>query len=346
MSKSLPITIVGGGLAGLTLGIALRRKDVSVTLIEASRYPRHRVCGEFISGKGKAALSELGLIEKMEAAGMQSAKTAAFFSHATASPVRQLPETALCLSRLRLDTLLADEFRKLGGTLNENSRWRDVFGEGIIRATGRRIQAFEEGWRWFGLKIHARNVSLQADLEMHFTDSGYVGICRIEEERVNICGLFRSQQAEPTLAKEWKNWLCGARNSKLQEKLAGADFDESSFCSVAGLSLQANRAGNRTECSIGDSISMIPPVTGNGMSMAFESAQIAAGPLLEFSRKELDWDETRRLIAARCDRKFRKRLFWSGWLQQALLRPKVATNLIRFGSNSDTIWRLLFEKTR
>ena len=49
--KSLqPIEIVGGGLAGLSLGLALRQQDIPVTLFEAGSYPRHRVCGEFITG--------------------------------------------------------------------------------------------------------------------------------------------------------------------------------------------------------------------------------------------------------------------------------------------------------
>jgi NADPH-dependent 2,4-dienoyl-CoA reductase/sulfur reductase-like enzyme len=39
------ITIVGGGLAGLTLGIGLRQRSVPVTIQEAANYPRHRVCG-------------------------------------------------------------------------------------------------------------------------------------------------------------------------------------------------------------------------------------------------------------------------------------------------------------
>ena len=57
--KPKGITIVGGGLAGLTLGIALRQQQVPVTVWEAGRYPRHRVCGEFISGSGQATRARL-----------------------------------------------------------------------------------------------------------------------------------------------------------------------------------------------------------------------------------------------------------------------------------------------
>ena len=58
-----PITIVGGGLAGLALGVALRRNDVPVSVIEAGHYPRHRVCGEFISGEGLRVLDGLAVLD-------------------------------------------------------------------------------------------------------------------------------------------------------------------------------------------------------------------------------------------------------------------------------------------
>jgi len=73
------VQIIGGGLAGLTLGIGLRQHDVPVTIIEAGHYPRHRVCGEFISGAGLQSLARLGLRQKLDQAGALSAKSAAFF---------------------------------------------------------------------------------------------------------------------------------------------------------------------------------------------------------------------------------------------------------------------------
>src|ERR1700752_4802487 len=98
-----PIIIVGGGLAGLTLGIGLRHKQVPVTLWEAGHYPRHRVCGEFISGRGLDSLDRLGLCELLKAAGGVAAHTAAFFPATRSARSRRLPSAALCLSPHVLD---------------------------------------------------------------------------------------------------------------------------------------------------------------------------------------------------------------------------------------------------
>src|SRR5579862_9016932 len=163
-----PITIIGGGLAGLTLGIGLRQRNVPVTIWEAGHYPRHRVCGEFISGRGQDVLKRLGLLELFEQAGTLPARSARFFLGQTGSPLRSVQPPALCLSRFTLDRMLAERFRAKGGELREGARWtNDCRGEAIVRATGRRVQPVEDGWRWFGLKVHAREVQLGADLEMH-----------------------------------------------------------------------------------------------------------------------------------------------------------------------------------
>ncbi|HEU5397107.1 MAG TPA: FAD-dependent monooxygenase, partial [Verrucomicrobiae bacterium] len=171
MPPPFPIQIAGGGLAGLTLGIALRRQDVPVTIFEAGRYPRHRVCGEFINGRGVEVLETLGLKRKLFDAGAFSAETAAFFIGRSQSPARRLPRPAVCLSRFVMDELLAAEFQRLGGDLRLGSRWQNDFGEGVVRATGRRLHSPADGCHWFGLKAHAANVSLAADLEMHLLDN-------------------------------------------------------------------------------------------------------------------------------------------------------------------------------
>jgi flavin-dependent dehydrogenase len=342
MSK--PITIVGGGLAGLTLGIGLRQRGVPVTVWEAGRYPRHRVCGEFISGRGLESLARLGLRAQIEKAGAVSANTAAFFSPTNSTPPRKLPSPALCLSRRVLDDFLAAEFRALGGELRAGERWHgNAFGEGAVRATGRRAQAQENGARWFGLKVHARNVALAADLEMHVAPNGYVGLCHIGGGAANVCGLFRRAQ---DMAGASHELLRGRPGSPLRERLESAEFDESSFCAVAGLSLRPHRAIERDECCLGDAITMIPPVTGNGMSMAFESAEMAIEPLATWSAGIRSWSDAKQTLARRCDAAFARRLTWARWLQALVLSPALQTPLVFLAARSEWFCRLWFERTR
>jgi len=214
MANAKPIVIIGGGLAGLALGIGLRRRGLPVTIWEAGHYPRHRVCGEFISGRGQATLERLGLKTLLLDAGAIPGRTAEFFSSKVAGRARALPEPALCLPRWLTDSLLAGRFRELGGELREAERWRDAaVPEGIVFASGRRLQAVVDGCRWFGLKAHALNVSTDADLEMHVSSGGYVGLCRQPGGVVNVCGLFRRKPGSGELAGNWQEQLRGPAGS-------------------------------------------------------------------------------------------------------------------------------------
>ena len=345
MSALKPIQIVGGGLAGLALGIALRKKEIPAMIFEAGNYPRHRVCGEFISGRGLEILDMVGLKKKFLGAGAIEARSAVFFSGNSKSPVRQLPSPALCLSRFVMDKLLADEFQKLGGELRTGTRWQNDFPAGVVRASGRQSHPVENGWRWFGLKAHARNVFPAADLEMHVFKNGHVGICKLAGGEVNVCGLFRRNSSDP-LQQIGFNLLRGNPGTALHGRLAQAEFDEKSFCSVAGLSLKPQRASEKSECCIGDAFTMIPPVTGNGMSLAFESAQIAVESLVAFSRGEIPWTQAREKIARDCDENFSRRLCWAKWLQKLMLSPLLQTRPGSFIFQSHAVWGMMFARTR
>lgn len=346
MALARPITIVGGGLAGLTLGIGLRQRGVPVTLWEAGTYPRHRVCGEFISGAGQDVLTRLGLDKVLLDAGAIPARTAAFFLGSVRSPNRPVIPPAWCLSRYKLDALLAEQFRSLGGELLEHTRWQQPdFGAGVVRANGRRPQPTEGGWRWFGLKVHARNVALEADLEMHGLADGYVGICRLAADEANICGLFRRPMgAHSSLASQ--ELLRGPTGTSLHERLDKAGLDESSFCAVAGLALRPRRASAQAECCIGDALTMIPPVTGNGMSIAFESAELAMAPLAAYCQRELSWDQARQRIAAACDQAFAQRLAWARWLQWFMFTPLLRGSPAGLLLHWRFLWPFLFARTR
>ena len=347
MKPRLPINIAGGGLAGLTLGIALRQRDIPVVIYEAGSYPRHRVCGEFVCGRGLVVLRALGLYEKLVAAGARTAVTASFHSVRRDYRARSLPSPGLCLSRWVMDDVLAQEFRRLGGELRERERTAvGNLAPGWVRANGRRLATGPASAKWIGLKAHARNVTLAADLEMHFFPDGYVGLCRLPAGEVNVCGLFALRQPLPQLAAQWPEILRGPAGSGLRERLRTAQFEAASFSAVSALDLTPAAGQPTAECAVGDALTMIPPVTGNGMSMAFESAHWAAAPLVAYSRGELDWTAARQTIARQCVTGFAGRLRWAAWFQRLLMQDGSREWLLRAGNYSDRLWRLCFAKTR
>jgi flavin-dependent dehydrogenase len=91
---------------------------------------------------------------------------------------------------------------------------------------------------------------------------------------------------------------------------------------------------------------MIPPVTGNGMSMAFETAELAMDPLANFSRGNVTWARATQEIASRCDERFSARLRWAAWLQRALFQPHARSVLMFLAARSEWLWRGMFERTR
>src|SRR5207249_5439931 len=136
-------------------------------------------------------------------------------------------------------------------------------------------------------------------------------------------------------ARAWQGLLRGVPGSLLREHLANAVFQEDSFCSVAGLPPRARWNCHAHECSIGDAITMTPPVTGNGMSMAFESAEIAIEPLVAYRQSQMSWSEARHTAARLCDKRFTRRLAWAGWLQWIMFAPALRGCVGRLAPNSD-----------
>jgi flavin-dependent dehydrogenase len=297
------ITIIGGGLAGLSLGITLRRRGIPVTLHEAGSYPRHRVCGEFISGVSQDTLDALGIGSLL--ADAKRHRSTAWFYRARRVFTAQLPG-GLGISRLTLDERLSRKFQGLGGLLYERSRWKAQNEEGLVWCAGR----MPARGRWIGLKCHVHGFELQADLEMHLASNGYVGLAEVEQEKVNVCGLFRLEPGRSSKGiQTLERYLHTGGLDVLAGRIFSAQVDAESFLGVAGFRLgwQEHRDGI---AALGDAWAMIPPFTGNGMSMAFESAEIAAEPLHAWQTGQLTWAEALGRLHEELKRRFARRMFW------------------------------------
>jgi flavin-dependent dehydrogenase len=327
-----PITIAGGGLAGLALGVALRERGVPVTLHEAGSYPRHRVCGEFLSGVSDETLDRLGIGRDLDDA-------VPLKSSCWRNDSRQLGEIGVSgrgISRHILDDRLQKRFTRLGGNLVTESRLRPR--EGVVWAAGRVRQSSP----WIGLKCHVRDLELTHDLEMHVGTSGYAGLARIEGGLVNLCGLFFAGSASGKGINLLLACLQAGGLHRLAKRIEEAVPDPGSFCVVAGF-----RFGRTASAafSIGDAALMIPPFTGNGMSMALEAADQAIQPAVDYAAGRISWVEAAARSDAAQRRHFRRRMSLASMIHPVmtsrpglkLLEMAASARLLPYGA----LYRLL-----
>jgi menaquinone-9 beta-reductase len=335
------VEIAGGGVAGLALGLALRREGVPVRVHEAGVYPRHRLCGEFISGAGPGEFARLGLAELLEGATVLT--DSAWFLDGRRVLQRVLPEAAHGISRWRLDAGMAARLAELGGEVRCGERI--VRGpdpaEGWVLATGRPRAV---GGRWMAEKAHYSNLSMDAGLEMHLGRGGYAGVARVEDGEANVCALLPAavgKSAPASLPDRLR--ACGLE--ALAARLEAAALIAPSRCGVSHFATgwQPRENGALT---IGDHCAIIPPFTGHGISMAMLAALEAAPPLAAWSTGCVSWCDAIHEIRRTLRRKFSGRLRWAVWLHPLLLRPAGQSALRLLARCGLIPWHWLYHKVR
>jgi len=330
------ITIVGGGLSGLALGGALQRAGVATTIREAGRYPRHRVCGEFIAGLDGNDATSLDLQPSLADARLLS--TVAWFHHDRQICRHRLPKSALGLSRVQLDARLADRFETAGGNLQTGRRVpRDADCPGTVWTTGHRPTHAP----FLGLKAHLRGLSLSADLEMHLADWGYVGLCRVDGDVVNVCGLFKRRSIQHRSTSILRDYIAASGVSLLGEALASSEILVESCSAVAGLDYGAT-PDTGPELALGDAWQIIPPFTGGGMAAALVSAAEAIDPILRYARGQVDWPRTVHQVRLRLRRRLRLRMRLARLIHPILLNPERQPFSIAMARLNLLPFRLLF----
>ncbi|HEX8566574.1 MAG TPA: NAD(P)/FAD-dependent oxidoreductase [Pyrinomonadaceae bacterium] len=121
------IVIVGGAVAGASAAIRLVQSGFQVCLIERERFPRQKLCGEFVSPECLEHFRQLGVLDEMLAAGGARLTETVFFapkgrSVAVPSAWFSTGGSALGISRAEMDFRLLKRAKNLGVEVLEETQ--------------------------------------------------------------------------------------------------------------------------------------------------------------------------------------------------------------------------------
>jgi len=185
---------MGGGPAGSAAAIAALSETNSVHIVEKSSFPRHKVCGEFLSPEIAEVLESLGIWQDfLRLRPAQIKRTILHFGSRTSES--QLPESGFGLSRYEFDRLLFEKAIAAGATTSrerlEPVSFATQSGSGKsdheVLAVGRKSIA-TRGRRLFGFKAHFEGPVNDA-VELFFFRGCYIGVSAVENGITNICGI-------------------------------------------------------------------------------------------------------------------------------------------------------------
>jgi len=300
------VLILGGGVAGCAASIALARKGRNVTLIERELSPRHKVCGEFLSGEALEDLRALGIdVATLGAEPIDYVRLAAARRAAEAP----LPFPAASLTRKALDTALLAEAVAAGvrvergrsvqslsrGTAN---LWQATLDDGTtyeaptaFLATGKHDMRGhsrpKDPHRWVAFKMYYRLSAAQtADLagasELTLYSGGYGGIQPVEDGITNFCCVVQRRYFA-SAGLRWEGLLAKMQQDcpHLAMRLDGAKPLLDKPITITHIPYgYLRRATEDGLYCIGDQAAVIPSFTGDGISIALHTARRAAAAYL------------------------------------------------------------------
>ena len=290
------LAVVGGGPAGSSAAITAAHAGLAVALFEAGKFPRQKVCGEFVSAESLELLRELlrqhPQADKVLHEAPVIASTRLFLSGSLVS-ASVLPH-ALSIPRYVLDLLLWEAAQQSGAVACSRCEVLSIEGSGpfsvhttqghvrakaVIVCAGRwsrfsHIPNRPPGSKWLGIKAHYREQDPPQSTDIYFFDHGYCGVQPVSGDVVNVCAMIRSDHAS-SLQEVFHLSSELARRSEGWKQVTPP-------VTTAPLIYRTPEPVRENLLMAGDAAAFIDPFAGDGISLALRSGRIAAICLVPF----------------------------------------------------------------
>ncbi|PKD16251.1 FAD-dependent oxidoreductase [Salegentibacter salinarum] len=344
------VIIMGGGLAGLTAAIHLSREGKRVLLIEKKAYPRHKVCGEYLSNEVLPYLNSLDIDIQKDLKPVKIHEL--LYSTQKAKSIEtSLSLGGMGLSRYALDDFLFKKAEEYGAETLINSveninfekdkfnlklsSGKELSAPIVLGAFGKRSnidkslerEFIQEKSSWLAIKSHYEDVEFPENLvALHNFEGGYCGLSKTETGVVNACYMVSYKSFKKYRNTEEFKEKVLFQNAYLKGffKRAKPLFEKD--LSIAQISFQEKSLINNHILMLGDAAGLIHPLCGNGMAMAIHSGKIASEAVLNnFQGNNLDRKNLENQYRQNWSTYFENRLKTGRILQRILINPILAS---------------------
>ncbi|WP_107037187.1 NAD(P)/FAD-dependent oxidoreductase [Brumimicrobium mesophilum] len=342
--------IVGGGLAGLTSAVHLSKQGLSVLLIEKNEYPKHKVCGEYISNEVLPYLNALGF--NPFDFGAKNIVNFSLSTNKSKSVSAKLPLGGFGISRYCIDWELAKLAQQNGAKIshekvNDIQFENDLFtvhtnsnlqftSELVIGSFGKRSnldikmerQFIQKKTPFLGIKAHYKGDFPENAVRLHNFKGGYCGISKVETDLINVCYIadYKSFKKHKNIDDFQKKVL--SKNKYLKEVFNNYEMNFDNPLTISQVSFSSKQPVENHIIMCGDSAGMIHPLAGNGMSMAIRAAQMASLKILKFKSGE---------IKSRTELEMEFTALWNKEFSNRLKNGHIIARLFRLGLISEII---------
>ncbi|MBC8282842.1 MAG: NAD(P)/FAD-dependent oxidoreductase [Nitrospinae bacterium] len=360
------VIVVGGGPAGCAAAIGLNRLGYRVVLCDQAKFPRDKVCGEFISPAADPILDRLGVLKHIEALTPKRLKGVAISSYEGEELVIDYPcqpgkverPTSLSVPRYKLDSLFIEQVKRVGVEVREQNKITDfILDEGCVAG----VQGWDENKTSFALRAplvidaggrnslslkkfnlkressrnskiamaaHWKGAEIADDYcYMHVSRPGYTGISSVGEDRANVV-LVVDRYSMNGEKPDSFYWNAVMKNRLRNKILQNAECVESvRAVESLGFSVKPIPCGGLL--LVGDAMGFIDPFTGEGIYLSLRSSEIA----VEVAAKAFqNYDFSRdalKIYDERRKQEFDKKFLLSRILQKLIYSPFFCDRVVR-----------------
>jgi flavin-dependent dehydrogenase len=349
------LIVVGAGPAGSACAITAARAGAKVLLLEKDRFPRQKVCGEFVSPESLGLLH--GFLEDDRLQSCARIVSSRIFLDGKILTLPVSP-SAQSIPRFDLDPALFTAAQNAGAkaceeiAVKEVQRDDGVFrvlasestfsARSIVNATGRwsKLTQFDVAGKdkWIGLKAHFTEPSPPQMVDLYFFPGGYCGVTPVGPNSVNACAMVRADAAhtlEDVFTKEPRLY----ERSRPWQPLF-------STVTTSPLYFRQPEIESHGMFLAGDAAGFIDPFAGDGISLALQSGTLAAQSILPFLRGTCLLEQAHQQYRAEYRKRFAPAFRNAARLRSALAAPKWVRNAALAFAAVPGVGKMLVRGTR